>query len=431
MSGKKKLGGSAGLAAIIKMKSGTASQRIRVEDIIQQKRTVWTSDDGNAAPVSPTSSLSPVAAATPIFPVSPKNADVNVRGCHVCEKEVLKVDETQACGLLWHNACFKCGGSRNDSCGKVLRKDKFREFEGQPYCDDCHAAYSAGSKPSSKMGRVSPPPSLSSRSASPPPVVSAPSQKSPPPPPRPPVAPLAVAPPPPAAPVPAVTTSLSPPRTVSPPPSASTTSLAKPPPPLVKPASSPTPKYTPTNNTVTNTETPKCTSCAKSVYKMEEIIAVGRIWHTTCFTCGGTKGDGCNRTLKRDGYVDHANQPYCNPCYAKLFRPKGFNLASGINTDYGPAPTESTSQKSESTSQKSGSFKGGWASKSSEKINVGKSSETQETTPSAQSNVLPPPRINGTVPAAAPQLNIGKTEGLYKEASYVGDNDEVDESEWD
>eukprot|EP01034_Spumella_vulgaris_P029300 gene29300-36325_t len=85
--------------------------------------------------------------------------------------------------------------------------------------------------------------------------------------------------------------------------------------------------------------TPKCTACAKSVYKMEEMIAVGRVWHTSCFTCGGTsKTDpGCGKTLKRDGYVDHDNQPYCNACYSKSFRPKGFGYGGALNTDYGPS----------------------------------------------------------------------------------------------
>ena len=36
---------------------------------------------------------------------------------------------------------------------------------------------------------------------------------------------------------------------------------------------------------------PKCPVCQKTVYKMEELNAVGRIWHTNCFTCGGGKAD--------------------------------------------------------------------------------------------------------------------------------------------
>ena len=36
---------------------------------------------------------------------------------------------------------------------------------------------------------------------------------------------------------------------------------------------------------------PKCSVCQKTVYKMEEVSAVGRIWHSNCFTCGGGKAD--------------------------------------------------------------------------------------------------------------------------------------------
>jgi hypothetical protein len=41
--------------------------------------------------------------------------------------------------------------------------------------------------------------------------------------------------------------------------------------------------------------------------------------------------------LKRDGYVDHENNPFCNACHSKLFKPKGFGYgAAALSTDYGP-----------------------------------------------------------------------------------------------
>lgn len=40
------------------------------------------------------------------------------------------------------------------------------------------------------------------------------------------------------------------------------------------------------------------------------------------FMVGGTAEDGCQKKLNLDGYTDHANEPYCNGCYRKLFGPK-------------------------------------------------------------------------------------------------------------
>lgn len=90
---------------------------------------------------------------------------------------------------------------------------------------------------------------------------------------------------------------------------------------------------------------PKCKMCKKSVYKMEEVIfttrmhllslplyinliyvqimAMSHSWHKACFTCGGTEGNGCGRTLLLDNYTDHGSNPYCTACYGRLYRPKG------------------------------------------------------------------------------------------------------------
>lgn len=70
---------------------------------------------------------------------------------------------------------------------------------------------------------------------------------------------------------------------------------------------------------------------------MEEIVACGETWHKTCFKCGGygtiAKEAGCGRVLTKDGYSDHAKQPYCNACYGRLFRPKGVGYGGTLNTE--------------------------------------------------------------------------------------------------
>ena len=39
--------------------------------------------------------------------------------------------------------------------------------------------------------------------------------------------------------------------------------------------------------------------------------------------------------LRRDGYVDHDGEPFCQSCYSKLFKPKGFGLGgTTFSTDY-------------------------------------------------------------------------------------------------
>lgn len=100
---------------------------------------------------------------------------------------------------------------------------------------------------------------------------------------------------------------------------------------------------------VSQNERNKCPSCLKTVYKMEELLAMNCIWHKNCFCCGGPVGEGnsgCGRVLTIESHVQQAGLPYCKACFARLFqvggargsaaRPASFSLTNGngqINTN--------------------------------------------------------------------------------------------------
>ena len=54
---------------------------------------------------------------------------------------------------------------------------------------------------------------------------------------------------------------------------------------------------------------PKCHVCTKTVYKTEELKALGKVYHTACFTCSCPKGDGCGRSCRGGDYVEHDDRP--------------------------------------------------------------------------------------------------------------------------
>ena len=74
---------------------------------------------------------------------------------------------------------------------------------------------------------------------------------------------------------------------------------------------------------------PKCCICTKSVYKPEEVRALNKVWHKSCFCCSSTAKDGCGRVLSiMEGYLVHDERiPYCKSCYNKLYAPKGVNAS--------------------------------------------------------------------------------------------------------
>ncbi len=81
---------------------------------------------------------------------------------------------------------------------------------------------------------------------------------------------------------------------------------------------------------------PKCCVCAKSVYKTEEVKALGKVYHKTCFCCSIPDNNGCGKVLTiMGGYqVRDGRIPYCKSCYAKLYGNKGMNSAVADTTTY-------------------------------------------------------------------------------------------------
>ena len=84
--------------------------------------------------------------------------------------------------------------------------------------------------------------------------------------------------------------------------------------------------------------TPKCYICEKSVFKVEELKALDRVYHKSCFRCSGKVKNGCEKVLSLTDYVDRkgedgAKEPYCRSCYNKLYAPKGMNSAAGMSMD--------------------------------------------------------------------------------------------------
>ena len=62
-----------------------------------------------------------------------------------------------------------------------------------------------------------------------------------------------------------------------------------------------------------------CAACNRSVYKVEELLALNQTWHKSCFRCGCTqKGDGCNKLLSLDNYRVHGKHPFCGACHRKV-----------------------------------------------------------------------------------------------------------------
>lgn len=359
--------------------------------------------------------------------------------CHVCAKTVYKPEELLALGRVYHVTCFCCGSGGGEDgekgCKRTMKRDGYVDRAGEPFCTSC---YDKNFKPKGFIGgggnfvssyRNDAPPATAAEAPAPapapvaapsPPPVSAPSPTlSPTPAPAPVYAPM---------PAPVSVTE----------PTASTGGVAamstvfsklsttSAPAPSPSSSSSSSAAYKP-KVVVNTTGAPKCCLCAKTVYKPEEVQALGRIWHQSCFTCGGGKPDtlGCKKTLKKmEGYVDHDNQPFCSNCHSKFYKPKGYGFSNTLDS-YANANTNPASTAPAVTA-------------SSKNATIDTSSAVTGLTPN------PGVVVTASTPAAAaeedasggkaynlPSVTTQKaTNDLYKESGYVGNHDEVHEDEW-
>ncbi|KAK6312046.1 hypothetical protein J4Q44_G00177100 [Coregonus suidteri] len=61
-----------------------------------------------------------------------------------------------------------------------------------------------------------------------------------------------------------------------------------------------------------------CSSCEKTVYPMERLVANNLIFHSACFCC-----KHCNTKLSLGTFAALSGDFYCKPHYQQLFKSKG------------------------------------------------------------------------------------------------------------
>jgi hypothetical protein len=239
---------------------------------------------------------------------------------------------------------------------------------------------------------------------------------------------------------------------------------------VMKPTATPSvPNISAKRPAFAGTVSPKCPVCDKSVYKMEEILAMDKSWHKGCFTCGvGDGGEGCGRTMQKGTFLDHQGTPYCNSCYNKNFKPKGFgygsaSLSSPAGSNKGDSQSGSTNESATKQNFRRGS--GGSAALAARlsdttlsdtdggvKVYRGPGSMPSSSSSNTTSSVPPPPPqpVAETVTkpvtkpvTSLPVRNPASTSivgsppqtrerrlSIKGEEQFQGDGDEVDDSEW-
>nr|KAF7423222.1 hypothetical protein H0235_008505 [Vespula pensylvanica] len=57
-----------------------------------------------------------------------------------------------------------------------------------------------------------------------------------------------------------------------------------------------------------------CARCRREVYFAEERLALGKVWHTFCFSCLN-----CRKLLDSCTVSTHRGELFCRNCYSRLF----------------------------------------------------------------------------------------------------------------
>ena len=367
----------------------------------------------------------------------------NTSKCPVCDKSVYKMEEILAMNKSWHKSCFTCGAQKGDGCKRTMQSGTFLDHDNTPYCNTCYnknfkqkgygygsAGLSTASSSNTTTGSSTSSAKLTSTSTS------------------------------------SVSSNVKP-STVFQKNVPSTTSST---------FSAGAKKQT---SSLGGSGAPKCPVCSKSVYKMEEILALHQSWHKACFTCGLAKGDGCRRTLQKGAFLDHQGTPYCNSCYNKNFKPKGFGYGSaGLNTDTANKKVEPEKTNTGNITEAQQNFRRGSggsaamaarlkeASLTDSSTNsqqgvklyqgpgsIGKQSSSSSTSsaPNVESVKASPKKTSASTTASTSNITTASTTSTTQESpqrgdsigdgkpkrresigeTFQGDGDEVDDSEWD
>ena len=224
-------------------------------------------------------------------PDSPRSSNINK--CPSCCKSVFQVEEVSCGGSYWHLACFKCGGPGESGCQRRLSPTDFNLHSSIPYCKHCYSRVLCNIKSSSDMEGADTIQGACSGSA----------------------------------------------RSELP----ELLDIVK----VEKRASifGPSRRSSTIENNLALQNRILCPKCSKTVFKVEEVLATGLIWHQSCFQCGGVNDEvGCHRVLGREDFLQDRGIPFCKACFSRRITPKNFELLNtctssslskmGFSTEY-------------------------------------------------------------------------------------------------